>query len=131
MKSKNYIPQNTNDIEAVEQLKHLPFESVRADVPALLEWLQDGHWEVAEGIAKYLIPHVNEIAKELLFVLKTEDSVWKYSVICILIGRSQHKLSLGIIEALRRIAEHPSKIDAEDTVDDAAKDILANEFLCG
>jgi len=38
-----------------------------------LEWSQDTHWEVAEGIAKYLVPHVNEIAQELLFVLNTDD----------------------------------------------------------
>jgi len=131
MKDKNYIPRNTHDVEAVEQLKQLQFDSVRTDVPVLLEWLQDGHWEVAEGIAAYLIPHVNEIVKELLFVLNTEDGMWKYFVICGLIARSQEKLDSILIMALKRIAEHPSEIDAEDMVDDVAKDVIANKFLCG
>lgn len=131
MKKKDFIPKSIYDIAAVERLKHLPFEAVREHVPALLEWLQDTHWDVAEGIAKYLAPHVNKIKNELLFILDSNDGMWKYFVIYILIARSQDKLDPALIEALRKIAEHPSDIDAEDRVDEAAKHILMNEFLCG
>lgn len=131
MEQKNHIPQNTNDVIAIERLEHLPFEAVKADIPKLLEWLQDGHWEVAEGITKYLVPHINEITEELLFVLNTEDSMWKYFVICGLISRSPEKLDPALIEVLRRIAEHPSRVDAEDTVDEVAKAIIENKVLCG
>lgn len=130
MKNRDYIPKNTCDVVAVEKLKHLPFESVIEDVPILLEWLQDGHWEVAEGIAEYLVPHVNEIAEELIFVLNTDDGMWKYFVICRLIARSHEKLDPILIKTLNRIAKYPSKIDAEDTVNEVAKDIIANKFLC-
>lgn len=132
MKNGNYIPQNTRDIEAVERLKLLPFKSInKKDIPKLLEWLQDSHWEVAEGIAIYLLPHVNEIAEELLFILNTDDATWKYCVINVLIARSKEKLAPDLIQALTRIAEFPSKIDADDTVDDAAKDVIRNKSLCG
>jgi hypothetical protein len=131
MNSEDYIPKNYGDVAAVDRLKRLPFESVRKDIPALLEWLQDGHWYVAEGIAKYLLPHVNEIAQDLLFIFDGEDSMWKYCIINILIARSPNKLSPSLVEALKRIADHPSKIDAEDTVDDAAKAVIANKVLCG
>lgn len=131
MKNRNHIPKNTNDMAAVEELREMPFKSVIDDVPILLEWLQDGHWEVAEGIAEYLVAHVNRIAKELIFVLNTDDAMWKYFVICGLIARSKEKLSPDLIKILRRIAENPSKMDAEDGVDDVAKDLIANEFLCG
>jgi hypothetical protein len=130
MENKDYIPQNTNDIMAVERLKQLSFEAVRKDVPVLLEWLQDGHWDVAEGIAQYLVPHINEISQELVFVLNTDDSMWKYFIIYGLIARSQDKLAPSLIEALRRIAEYPSNIEIEDTVDEAAKEIIANKSLC-
>jgi hypothetical protein len=131
MKNKDYIPNNIYDVAAVERLKDLPFEFVRKDVPALLEWLQDTHWDVAEGIAEYLVPHVNEITQELLFILNSDDGMWKYFVIYILIARSRNKLNPVLIETLSRIAEHPSKIDAEDTVDEAAKEIIMNKALCG
>jgi len=131
MKNKDYIPNNIYDVAAVERLKHLPFELVRKDVSALLEWLQDLHWDVAAGIAEYLTPYVNEITQELLFILNTDDSMWKYCVIYGLIARSQNKLNPVLVEALRTIAEHPSKIDAEETVDEAAKEIIMNKALCG
>jgi hypothetical protein len=131
MKNEDYIPKNTNDIAAVERLKHFPFEIVRQDVAALLEWLQDGHWDVAEGIAEYLVPHINKITQEVLFILNTDDGMWKYCIINLLLARSKSKLDPNLIKALRRIAEEPSKIEAEDTVDEVAKEIITNTFLCG
>jgi hypothetical protein len=127
---KDYIPNNIHDVLAVERLKRLSFETVRNDVPKLLEWLQDTHWDVAEGIAEYLLPHVNEITQELIFILNTDDGMWKYFVICILIARSQEKLDPDLIKVLKRIAEHPSRIDAEDSVDEAAKMVIQNRTLC-
>ena len=131
MKNKDFIPTSIYDIAAVERLKKMSFESVKEDIPALLEWLQDTHWDVAEGIAKYFEPYVNEIKQELLFILNSSDGMWKYFVMYILIGRSRHKLNAELIEILRRIAEHPSDIDSEASANEAAKDILMNEFLCG
>lgn len=131
MKNKNFVPTSIHDIAAVERLKKLPFESVKDDVPALLEWLEDTHWDVAEGIADYFVQYVNEIKQELLFILNSNDGMWKYFIMYILIGRSRHKLDAALIEVLRRIAEHPSDIDSEDCADEAAKDILMNKFLCG
>jgi len=88
MTNKDYIPQNTHDLLAVKRLKDLPFEVVREDIPKLLEWLQDAHWEVAEGIADYLVSHVNDITQELLVIFNTADGMRKYCVISILIPRS-------------------------------------------
>lgn len=131
MENKNYIPQNMHDIMAVERLKLLPFEAIREDVPKLLEWLQDTHWDVAEGIAEYLRPHISEITLELLSVLNTDDTMWKYFVICILIGRSKEKLDPALTKVLKRIAQHPSRMEVEDTVDAVARGIIANKMLCG
>ena len=130
MKNKNYIPKNTHDVVAVERLKRLPFEAVKRDVPELLEWLQDMHWDVAPEIAEYLVPHVNEITDELLFILNTDDGMWKYHVINALIAQSQDKLHPALIKVLKRIVESPSKIEVDDTVDDAAKRVITNNELC-
>lgn len=130
MSSKDYIPNSIYDVAAVRRLKYLPFESVREDIPLLLEWLQDGHWDVAEGIAKYFLPHVNEITQELLFILNSDDSMWKYFVICGLIARSQNKLDPDLSIILNKIAEYPSKIDLEDGVNEVAKDVITNKLLC-
>jgi len=70
MRGHSHIPKNKFDFAAVDQLCLLPFEVVKKDVLLLMEWLQDGNWPVAEGIAKYLKPHVNEISPELIAVFK-------------------------------------------------------------
>jgi hypothetical protein len=131
MENKNYIPSNIYDVAAVERLKCLPFEYIKKDIPVLLEWLQDTHWDVAEGIAEYLIPHINEITEELLFILNSDDGMWKYFVINILIAHSKSKLSPLLIEKLIKIAKHPSKNEIEDTVDEAAQRIINNRILIG
>jgi hypothetical protein len=129
VETKEYIPNNSYDVLAVERLKRLPFEAIRNDIPKLLEWLQDLHWDVAEGIVEYLLPHVGDVTQELLFVLNSDDSMWKYCVINGLIARSKGKLDPELIIVLKKIAEHPSKIDSEDAVDEAAKMIIQNKNL--
>lgn len=66
---KNYIPKPKSDIEAVKKLKLMPFEAIQADVPQLLERMQDMNWEVAGGIADYFIPYIDYITPNLLNIL--------------------------------------------------------------
>jgi hypothetical protein len=127
---KNYIPKNKSDFTAIEYLKSLPFEVVRSDIPKLLEWLQDLHWEIAHEVAPYLIPHVNEIKDDLLFILSTNDEEWKFNIIRGLIEHSTNKLNEDLIKVIRRIAERPTEREIESDVDWAAKKIIANKLLC-
>ncbi|WP_197082391.1 DUF5071 domain-containing protein [Pedobacter sp. BMA] len=128
---KEYIPTNVYDVDAIKKLRVLPFEAVKADVPKLLEWLKDIHWPVAQGVAEYLLPYINEINEELLVVLNTNDGMWKYFMIYKLIGGSNKRLNPELILALRNIADNPTPIELEDLVDEAARDILMNKILCG
>lgn len=125
----NYIPENTNDLDAVAHLKKLKLEDVRKDIAKLLEWLQDAHWPVAEGIAQFLIPYVNDIKDELLFILETNDGMWKYHVIMMLIAHSKQPLDYALISAVKRIAEKPSNIEIEEGVNELAKGVIKSNFL--
>ncbi len=124
---KNYIPKTKGDMQAVKTLKKLPFESIKADVPALLEWMQDINWPVAGGIVRYLAPHVNEIKESLLNILKSnDDDTWKYSIIAFLIANSKAKLDLELISMIKRIADHPTASEIREEVDEVAKRVMAN-----
>jgi len=57
--------------------------------------------------------------------------MWKYFIIYGLIARSKDKLSSSLIIALKRIGEHPSNIELKDSIEDAAKEIVANNLLSG
>ena len=124
MSMKNYIPQFKTDEQAIECLNSLAFETVRADVPELLEWVQDLHWDSAHGVAKYLVPHVHEIQEELLDILKTNDEIWKFNIIKVLIAKSPNKLGPELMSMIRRIADHPTKAEKEEDVDVAASEII-------
>ena len=115
---KNYIPQFKTDEQAIENLNSLAFETVRADVSELLEWVQDLHWNSAHGVAEYLVPHVHEIQKELLNILKANDEIWKLNIIRALIAKSPNKLGPKLMSIIRRKAEK------EEDVDVAARKII-------
>ncbi|PTQ99860.1 uncharacterized protein DUF5071 [Mucilaginibacter yixingensis] len=121
---KDYVPQNKFDEKAIACLQSLPFEAVRNDVWELLEWLQDMNWPVAYDVAVYLAPHVNEIKDDLIKIFNTDDTLWQMWIICGLIGRSPIKPDAELLTIIRRIAEHPTKIEIEEEVDLVAKDVL-------
>lgn len=120
----NYIPNNPRDMRATKYLHSLPFDTIRNDVPKLLGWLQDMHWPVAPPIAVYLGPHLNEITQDLLAVLDSDDTMWKYWIIQNLLDYYPGKLPDDIINTLKRIAVAPTAMEADDTVDEVARDLL-------
>jgi len=127
----NYIPQHKSDLTAVKHLQSFSFEFVKKDVPKLLECIQDMHWDIGWPVAKYLVPHVNEMTEDLLSILKTKDEEWKYNVIRCLIADSPNKPDPALIKIIKRIAEHPTPAEIEGEVNYAAKIVMADSFLCG
>jgi len=123
---KNYIPTSKGDIRAVKNLSRLSFETISADVPELLVWMQDMNWPVGRGIAIYLRPHINEIKESLLDILKSNDDIWKYWIISSLIAHSKIKLDQELISMIKKIADHPTKFEIDEGVDVAAKRIIAD-----
>jgi hypothetical protein len=131
LKDKNHIPKSKFDFDAIDCLEQMLFEDIRADVPKLLEWLQDANWPIAYRLALYLGPYINEITEEIVFVLTSDDATWKYHLSYNLIGRSQKKLTPLLINALTQLAENPTKHERDEYVDEAARDLLAKKDLCG
>ncbi|TWR25809.1 DUF5071 domain-containing protein [Mucilaginibacter pallidiroseus] len=129
MPHKNYIPKHKSDMGAIRILFTLPIEKVREDVPQLLECIQDLHWDIAHEIINYFAPHINKIARELKYILNTNDSIWAYNAI-ILVSKSTEKLDPDLFTAIKRIAEHPTTMELEDEVEHLAKIVLANKSLC-
>jgi hypothetical protein len=123
---KNYIPKTKFDVQAVQNLSVLPLETIRTDIPQLLEWMQDMNWPVGRGIAKYFTPHINEIKENLLDILKSNDDIWKYWIINSLIAYSEINIDQELISIIKRIANHPSRGEIEEGVDVAAKELISD-----
>jgi hypothetical protein len=125
---KNYIPKGKGDTKYARYLKVLPLEAVLTDVPELLIWLQDLHWDAAQEVAVYFRPYVNEIKLELIKILSDNDTEWKLGVMTV-IAFSTNKLDQELIIALKRVADYPTKEDQEYELDEVAKEIIAKNLL--
>lgn len=106
---KNYIPKHKGDIEAVNRLFNLEFNDYKDDLDELFEWLQDFHWEVSRMILEVLKRDIEKIELQILNVLKSKDSEWKYNII---VGfyfktdlsiNNQIKISDKIIKQLKEV----------------------------
>lgn len=125
---KNYLPQGKDDTSYLLNLKGLSFETVSDDVPQFLDWLQDLHWDAAQGVLEYFAPYVNDIKTELIKILNGNDTEWKVGVIT-LTGFSINKLDEELIVALQYIVDHPTKDEKEWELEETIKDIIARNTL--
>ena len=121
MDIKELIPKDKFDFETAEKLQNYSFEEIQPIIPDLLKWLQDSNWPISGKIADYLIPFTEDIADEILKILKTDDEVWKYWIILIFGRDIKNEL---VINEIKRIAQNPTEMEIEDGVSEVAKEIF-------
>lgn len=121
MNVKSLIPKDKFDIEAAEKLKEYSFEEIKPIIPELLEWLQDLNWPVSKSVAEILIPFSENIALEILQILKGEDEMWKYWILSVFGKTIKNKLVLNEIE---RIVKNPTAGEVDNEIPEIAKEII-------
>lgn len=115
------IPKHKDDQEAMEGLRSLSFEQLRAIVTDLLEWLQDLHWPIAEPVAEILEPFVDRITPDLIEILKSNDGQWKWGILARLARKTADPV---LLKEIKRIALFPTKDEIEEEVNIEAIAIL-------
>ncbi len=115
------VPKNKFDIETVAKLNHYPFETIKAIIPSLLEWLQDMNWPVAQPIALFLVSIHEQITDEILEVFKSKDDIWKYWIISIF---GPVTTSIEIRNEIKRIAKNPTKNEHLEALDELSLEIV-------
>ena len=121
MNIKELIPKDKFDIDTAQRLQNFSFEEIKPIIPDLLKWLQDMNWPVSGKVADFLIPFSDDIADEILQILKTDDEVWKYWLI-LNFGRTiKNEL---VVNEIKRIAKNPTEAEVEDGVCEVAKEIF-------
>ena len=120
MHIKSLIPKDKFDLETVEKLKQYSFEDIEPIIPDLLEWLQDMNWPVSQPIAAFLLPFSEEIAPEIVKILKGKDEMWKY---WILVTFGKNIKNKWVVQEITRIAENPT----QDEIDHELN-MIANEI---
>ena len=121
------IPQSKEDDSYIEHLQKCPIDDIKPAIPQLLEWLQDGNWPQARIIAKYFEPYIKEIQEEIIAILHTNDSVWKYWVLRLVLH--SHTFPGSIMAEIQRIAEKPTDTETDEGIYEVALEIIAAHKL--
>lgn len=122
---KKHIPKTKYDVQAINLLNACSLNNIKYDIPELLVWMQDLHWEVAHGIGSYLAPYVNDIKTDLINILNSNDEYWKKGILFGLIGKCTKELDQELATVIKRIAETPTQGEKDEEVDVFAKEIIS------
>lgn len=115
------IPKDKGDFLAVYKLEDYTYEEVKSIIPELMEWLQDMNWPIAGVMADNLLRYQDDIEDEIMFVLNTNDEVWKYWVISVF-GNSTK--SLKVQERINQIATFPTQNEITEEVNLVAIEVI-------
>ncbi|WP_286228446.1 DUF5071 domain-containing protein [Neobacillus mesonae] len=118
------LPKDKFDIESAEKLKGLSREEIISLLPKLLEWIQDMNWVIAPKIADLLLDFPIEIIPHIRKVFKTEDDIWKFWCLEVLVKNLPSNSRKELNSDLIRLAERPSEGEKLEEVDVKAKEIL-------
>ncbi|WP_342041932.1 DUF5071 domain-containing protein [Bacillus sp. OTU2372] len=122
-----FLPKDKFDIEAVEKIKGLCRSEIISLLPKLLEWIQDMNWVISPKIAELLLEYPNEIIPHIRKVFETEDDIWKFWCLDVLVKHLPSDSRKVLTNELIRLAERPTEGEKLEEIDVKAKEIL-NQF---
>ena len=120
---QHLLPRDKYDIGAVDRLAVEEYPAIAPLLPALLEWMQDLNWPVAQALQPFLANIGAPLAADIRLVLKTDDDVWKYWTVICIVAESK-PLTLALLPELERLAGSPSDGEHEERIDIVAQNIL-------
>ncbi|MDD3484911.1 DUF5071 domain-containing protein [Azovibrio restrictus] len=117
------LPSDKLETDKAEAIIAQGFPAVEPVLPALLEWMQDINWPVAQTLLPFLASIGGPLAPHVRHVLETKDEIWKYWVIHCLVCESI-ELARALKPELQRLALEPTPGEREEELDVVAKEIL-------
>lgn len=121
---KDLIPRDKRDLERAQAAVKAGYPAVAPILGDLIEWLQDYNWPVThvlvpllESIGAPLVPHI-------WYVLRSNDDIWKYWVISILIRSLPHEVAVEFRPELKRLGYTPENHERTEELDKQARDVL-------
>ena len=117
------LPRDKMDTERAEAVIALGFPAVEPILPALLEWIQDMNWPVAEVLQPFLADIGSPLLPHVRRILETDDDVWKYWVLRCIVAESP-ELRAMLVDDLKRLAAKPTSGEQSEELDALAKELL-------
>ena len=117
------LPRHKADLSAAKAASLLGWPAVEPLTTALLEWLQDINWPVAQVLAPFFAKVGADLAPYVRPILESQDDVWKYHVIESVVSHSM-SLTQALEGELRRIVQSPTPTEHSEEVDRVAREAL-------
>ena len=117
------LPKDKLDVDAVRRLSAKGYPAIEPILPALLEWMQDLNWPVAQALHPFLVSLGEPLAPHIRSILRTDDDIWKYWVLICVVAESPSLLSALKLE-LEHLAEKPTDGEREELIDELARNML-------
>lgn len=114
------IPQGKLDIERANAVVAVGYPAVAPILPDLLIWLQDYNWPVAHVLAPFLISIGSPLIPHVRNVMDTDDDIWKYWMI-VLIMRESREVAQAFREELERLAHSPTEREILEELQEEAQ----------
>lgn len=120
---RQLLPQSKFDTGRAKALIELGYPAVAPVLPELVEWLQDYNWPVAKALAPFLATIGKPLLPHIRRVLATDDDIWKYTVLSLLV-EDRPELVQEIEQELYRLATTPTTNERAEELDQKAQEIL-------
>lgn len=98
------IPQNKFDNMNIHKLEQLSDIEIKPIIRELLEWLQDYNWPIAKEILPIIIYHQNVSMPHIIDVLESNDIMWQYWIIDLVIPNLLSSNKKTLRKYLERLA---------------------------
>lgn len=115
------IPKDKSDVLSAYRLEDYNYHQIKSIVPQLMEWLKDINWPVVEIIAENLLRMQDNLENEIMYVLNSDDGIWKYWIISIFGNSTKSKL---IQQKIIEIATNPNIYEINCETNVAAQKVI-------
>ena len=119
-----FIPIDKFDLDNAQLLINLGFPENESVLLKLFEWIQDANWPIAYLIIPYLASLGYKCRKQIEFIMKTKDGMWKYWVIQEVIAKMEIAEAEKYVPVLLKLQSRLTKDDKDNEVDLAIQEIL-------
>lgn len=118
------VPKNKYDFEAIERARQKGFPALNPALPELLEWVKDANWPVAVKTADLVSTAGLQIVPHIEAILCSDDTIWKYWVIDLVVRNSGLRILRELRGELVRLAESPPQDDQAAALAEVARSVL-------
>ncbi|MGJ5012386.1 DUF5071 domain-containing protein [Bradyrhizobium oligotrophicum] len=123
---RDFVPRGKQDLDRARAAVRAGYPAVAPVLGELTAWLKDHNWPVAHILAPFLASLGAPMAPHILHVLTSDDDVWKYWIIQLIIPSLPEDVALQFRPELDRLCSTPSDNERREELDRQARDVLAH-----